>query len=126
MNMKNAVLDLVIVGAGQAGLSLSYFMKQYGMNHIVFERGCIGESWRNQRWDSFRLNSMNKLNMLPGENTSAEPELFQTANAFADKLKKYVSEYGLPVIENAMVVSVIKNEANGIFEIVVNEAGNLE
>jgi len=118
-------MDVVIVGAGHAGLSLSYHMKQYDLKHIVFERGCIGESWRNQRWDSFRLNSMNRLNMLPGENAGTEPELFQTAKAFADKLKNYVSQYALPVIENAMVISVVKDEDYGIFKIVVKEAGRL-
>jgi nucleoside-diphosphate-sugar epimerase len=41
--------DVVIVGAGHAGLSLSYHLKQFGLKHIVFERGCIGNSWRNQR-----------------------------------------------------------------------------
>ena len=63
--MKNEVFDAVIVGAGHAGLSLSYYLKQYGLKHIVLERGCIGETWRNQRWDSFRLNSVNRLNLHP-------------------------------------------------------------
>jgi cation diffusion facilitator CzcD-associated flavoprotein CzcO len=44
--MKEAVLDVIVVGAGFAGLSASYHLKKYGLNHLVFERGKIGESWR--------------------------------------------------------------------------------
>ncbi|MEP6596246.1 MAG: FAD-dependent oxidoreductase [Ginsengibacter sp.] len=57
--MKDIVFDVIVVGAGFAGLSASYHLKKYGLNHIVFERGKIGESWRSQRWDGFRRNSTN-------------------------------------------------------------------
>jgi len=60
------VLDAIIVGAGQAGLSASYFLKKYNLKHFVFERGKAGKTWRSQRWNSFRLNSTNKFNLLPG------------------------------------------------------------
>ncbi|RYF96389.1 MAG: heavy metal resistance protein CzcO, partial [Chitinophagaceae bacterium] len=142
--MKNTVLDVVIVGAGHAGLSLSYHLKQVGFKHIVFERGCIGESWKNQRWDSFRLNSMNRLNLLPGEiheipgmdrtngfnavngiHPVNESESFPTAAEFADKLENYVSTNKLPVIENTMVISVIKDDDYGIFKIVVKDDNGL-
>jgi len=59
-------LDIVIVGAGQAGLGVSYFLQRDGRKHIVFERGRIGESWLSQRWDSFKLNTPNLMNVLPG------------------------------------------------------------
>ncbi|MFN2105028.1 MAG: NAD(P)-binding protein [Candidatus Promineifilaceae bacterium] len=53
------ILDTVIVGAGQAGLGVSYFLQQNGRKHILFERERIGESWLSQRWDSFKLNTPN-------------------------------------------------------------------
>ena len=43
------MFDTVIVGAGQAGLGVSYFLQLQGHKHIVFERGRIGESWLSQR-----------------------------------------------------------------------------
>jgi cation diffusion facilitator CzcD-associated flavoprotein CzcO len=49
--------DVVVVGAGQAGLVVSYLLKQEHTQHVVLERGNIGESWRSQRWDSFHLNT---------------------------------------------------------------------
>src|SRR5258706_16348138 len=59
-------LDTVIVGGGQAGLGVSYFLQQNGNKHVVFEQGRIGESWLSGRWDSFQLNTPNVGNVLPG------------------------------------------------------------
>ena len=81
--MKEADLDVIVVGAGFAGLSASYHLKKYGLSHDVFERGKIGESWRSQRWDAFRLNSTNRLNLLPGMDCEDEiAELFPGAPGF--------------------------------------------
>jgi putative flavoprotein involved in K+ transport len=46
--------DVIIVGAGQAGLSLSHELASAGVEHLVLERGRVGETWRG-RWDSFCL-----------------------------------------------------------------------
>ena len=47
-------IDTIVVGGGQAGLSVSWHLKQVGREHLVFDRGKIGDTWR-QRWDSFCL-----------------------------------------------------------------------
>ena len=62
--LQNEFLDVIVVGAGHAGLSISYYLKQFGLEHLVFERGRIGESWQSQRWDSFGMNTTNKINLL--------------------------------------------------------------
>ena len=61
------ILDAVVIGAGSAGLGVSYFLQQRGCAHQVLERGRIGQTWRTQRWDSFRLNSTNIRTILPGD-----------------------------------------------------------
>ncbi|WP_337441767.1 MULTISPECIES: NAD(P)-binding protein [Sinorhizobium] len=61
------VLDAIVVGAGSAGLGVSYFLKRLGCNHQVLDRGRIGETWRTQRWDSFRLNSPTIRSILPDD-----------------------------------------------------------
>ena len=61
--MTETLFDVIVVGAGYSGLAASYHLKEYGLRHIIFERGKIGESWHSQRWDSFRFNSTNKLNV---------------------------------------------------------------
>jgi cation diffusion facilitator CzcD-associated flavoprotein CzcO len=43
--MNDNEFDVIIVGAGFAGLCASYYVKKYGLSHMVFERGQIGESW---------------------------------------------------------------------------------
>ncbi|MER9871901.1 NAD(P)-binding protein [Mesorhizobium sp. M0195] len=61
------VLDALVIGAGPAGLGVSYFLKRQGRNHRVLDRGRIGETWRTQRWNSFRLNSPTVRSILPGD-----------------------------------------------------------
>ena len=107
--MMDALFDVIVVGAGYSGLAASYYLKEYGLDHLIFERGKIGESWHSQRWDSFRFNSTNKLNVLPGEDPEpADPDLFPSAPAFVAALEQYVKINQLPVIENSKVISIEK------------------
>ena len=106
--MKETVYDVIIVGAGFSGLCASYHLKKYGLNHIIFERGRIGESWLSQRWDSFRFNSTNKLNVLPGDKEAEDPDVFGTVKEFIISLNQYVLKHHLPVAENSKVISVEK------------------
>ena len=54
--MTTRQVETVIVGGGQAGLALSYYLKQEGREHVVLERApAVANAWRNQRWDSFTL-----------------------------------------------------------------------
>src|SRR5262245_40660525 len=105
--MKNTVYDVVVIGAGVAGLSASYYLQQHGLNHVVFDRGRVGEAWRTQRWDSFRLNSINKLNMLAGAKYSGiDANGFDSATEYISSFEDYVSRFHLPVLENCKVVLV--------------------
>src|SRR5262245_46119327 len=101
------MLDTVIVGGGQAGLGVSYFLKQNGNYHIVFEQGRIGESWLSGRWDSFQLNTPNARNVLPGlPYNEAEPDGFWRADKLVDYFQHYVNHFQLPVRTGATVLSV--------------------
>ena len=57
--------DVIIIGAGQAGLSLSHELAHAGVDHLVLERGRVGETWRG-RWESFCLVIPNWTVRLPG------------------------------------------------------------
>src|SRR5215470_13721645 len=60
-------IDTVIVGGGQAGLALSYYLKRQGREHVVLERAsAVADAWRNQRWDSFTLVTPNFQVRMPG------------------------------------------------------------
>jgi putative flavoprotein involved in K+ transport len=71
MNGTAGQVEVVIVGAGQAGLAVSYYLQAYGVEHVVLERGRVGESWRSARWDSFTLVTPNWMNRLPGYRLAA-------------------------------------------------------
>lgn len=123
--MNDDVVDVIIVGAGFAGLSASYYLKQLGLSHIVFERGRIGESWRSQRWDSFRMNSTNKLNVLPGVTWYDEgtADAFSSAADLVLSFEQYASNHQLPVAENSKVVSIEK--PSDFFQVTVLSGGDV-
>ncbi|MFZ0280569.1 MAG: NAD(P)/FAD-dependent oxidoreductase [Bacteroidales bacterium] len=122
--MNSSVLDVIVIGAGHAGLSISYFLKKLRLNHLVFEEGKIGNTWRNQRWNSFKLNTPNKMNLLPGqENILSEPEGFCSASDLIFFLEGYSEKYQLPVIECCKVTSVEKIHDSTDFSVAVSENG---
>src|SRR5262252_3845686 len=108
--MNEQEFDVIIVGAGYSGLAASYYLKKYGINHTVFERERIGEAWRSQRWDSFRMNSTNKLNVLPDQEWTDDStaDAFATINELVSSFEKYSSLYQLPVLQDSNVISVEK------------------
>ncbi|PSR54986.1 heavy metal resistance protein CzcO [Adhaeribacter arboris] len=123
--MMNAnPLDVIVIGAGHAGLSASYFLKQHQLRHVVLERGTIGESWASQRWDSFRMNTANKWNTLPGwEPGATESESFGTAPSLVASMAKYVQMHELPVLTNATVSSLDKAPESDLFRVKVQQNG---
>lgn len=65
-NRGDALTDCVVVGAGPAGLAASTALTERGVDHLVLERGRVGETWHTQRWDSFRLNTPGWMNTMLG------------------------------------------------------------
>ena len=120
------IVDTAIVGAGQAGLGVSYFLKSENRKHIVFERGRIGESWLSQRWDLFRLNTPNFMNALPGfPYEGTEPGCFATRDELVNYFQRYVENFHLPVRTGVTVSSVEPAEEEGCF-VVKTRADNQE
>jgi putative flavoprotein involved in K+ transport len=90
--------DVVIIGAGHAGLAMSHRLAARGLDHVVLERGCVGERWRTARWDKFRLLTPNWLSRLPGwAYAGPDPDGFMTAGEFAEHLGEYALSFGAPV-----------------------------
>jgi len=58
--------SVIVVGGGQAGLSVSYYLKQKGIDHLVLEKNTVTHTWRAQRWDAFCLVTPNWQCALPG------------------------------------------------------------
>lgn len=46
----------MVIGGGQAGLAISYYLTQQGRTHVVLEQAAqVAHAWRHRRWDSFTL-----------------------------------------------------------------------
>lgn len=99
--------DTVIIGGGQAGLATSRALTLRGIEHVVLERGRIGERWRSERWHSLRLLTPAMYSALPGlPLAGADPEDFLPAGAFADYLDQYARTFAVPVRAGSAVEAV--------------------
>lgn len=90
--------DVVIVGAGQAGLAASVCLSRLGIDHVVLEKHEIGASWRRQRWDNFCFNTPNWTLNLPGRDyDGGDPDGFMARDGFVDLLDGYAKDFKVPV-----------------------------
>jgi putative flavoprotein involved in K+ transport len=90
-------VDTLIVGAGQAGLSVGYHLARRGLNFVIVDANeRIGDSWRN-RWDSLRLFTPARYDGLPGARYPAPGWSFPTKDAIADFIEGYARRFALPV-----------------------------
>ena len=113
-----ATVETIIVGAGHAGLSVSCRLTKAGHDHIVLERGAIAETWRSQRWDSFTLNSPNRLNQLPGDQRPlAEPDGFWHRNELLQSFESHAGFMKLPVRTRINVTGISTGPRGKGFEI---------
>jgi putative flavoprotein involved in K+ transport len=105
--------EVVVVGAGQAGLAVSHELTQAGVEHVVLERGRVGETWRG-RWDSFCLVTPNWSCLLPGHHYDGDdPDGFMPLDEIVAYLERYAA--GAPVREGVAVTSL--EPLNGSFRL---------
>jgi putative flavoprotein involved in K+ transport len=95
---RDTVIDCAVVGAGPAGLASSAALTERGVEHVVLERGRVGQSWRDQRWDSLRLNNPGWMNPMLGEQA---PDTYLTAGEVVERLDKLAAD--CPVREGVRV-----------------------
>jgi putative flavoprotein involved in K+ transport len=108
-------VETVIIGAGQAGLSTSYYLKQMGHEHVVLEKADRPASaWRSERWDSFTFVTPNWTFSLPGgEYDGPEPDGFMSRAELVARFDRYVDQFDLPVVGGSCVTSVMPEEGGG-------------
>ncbi len=114
---NSGTLDVIVVGAGQAGLGVAYFLKRQGRRFVVLEQGRIGETWRSQRWDSFAVNTPNWLNGLPGSPyPGPEPDGFYRRDELVAAFERHAQDLELP-IRTGVTVTSVEASASGGFEV---------
>ena len=89
--------DVIVIGAGQAGLSVGYHLAHTGVNFVILDaHRRVGDSWR-KRWDSLRLFTPARFDGLDGMPFPAPPHYFPTKDEMADYLEGYARRFELPV-----------------------------
>ncbi len=96
--MSDEFHDVIIVGAGQGGLSVSYYLSQAGVGHVVLDRGGVAHAWEAHRWDSFCLVTPNWTVDLPGRPYRGDdPDGFMLRDEFVAYIKDWAESFRAPV-----------------------------
>ena len=99
--------DVIVIGGGPAGLATSQRLTEWGIDHVVLDRGRVAERWRTERWDSLRLLTPNWQTRLPGWGyTGGDPDGYMTMPEVVDYLDQYAASFNAPIIEDTEVVAV--------------------
>jgi putative flavoprotein involved in K+ transport len=103
-------VDILIVGAGQAGLAMGYHLKQAGYRFQIVDRNArIGDSWRN-RYDSLVLFTPRAYSALPGLPVPGDPDGYPTKDEIADYLEQYAAHFDMPVAMETGIRSLTRYE----------------
>ncbi|MGI9220603.1 MAG: flavin-containing monooxygenase [Woeseiaceae bacterium] len=103
------ITDVVVIGAGHAGLATSYLLSQEGVAHVILERGEVANAWRERSWDSLKLLTPNWQTQLPGfDYTGDNPFGFMSMDELISLLEDYAKHADAPVYTNTNVSSVRK------------------
>jgi putative flavoprotein involved in K+ transport len=115
--MQPRHVPVVVIGGGQAGLSVSYYLKQRNIEHVVLEKDRSFHAWRTQRWDSFCLVTPNWQCRLPGfPYDGDDPEGFMRRDELIAYLDRFLARLD-PPLEEGVSVNRVKRAHDGSFEI---------
>lgn len=102
------MLDFVIIGAAQAGLSIAYYLKKQQKKIILLDKEKeLGASWLN-RWDSLKLFTPSEFNNLPGMSFPASKGHYPSKYEVAAYFKKYAEKFEFPIQLDTLVTHVEK------------------
>jgi putative flavoprotein involved in K+ transport len=119
-------VDLLVIGGGQAGLAMSYYLTQIGREHLVIERAEVAERWRTQRWDSLMSQFPNWSIELPSYSYSGDdPNGFSHKDAIRDFIKAYAAHIRAPVRTATNVLELRRANLPGRYH-VHTDHGDLE
>ena len=111
---------VIVIGAGPAGLAASHELQIARVDHIVIERGRVGQTWRD-RWDSFCLVTPNWYLQLPGgEYAGDDPDGFMSRDEVVAHLERYAQGFGAPVLD-CTEVNALHSDPSGGFVLDTSE-----
>lgn len=107
MNDSNRVLDVVVIGGGQAGLATGWHLQQHGLDYLILdEQTSPGGNWRNYS-ESLQLFSPAEYSALPGRAFPGNPKGYPLRDEVVQYLEKYAAEFQLPFQGGTRVVAVV-------------------
>jgi putative flavoprotein involved in K+ transport len=96
-------VEVAVIGAGQTGLAMGYFLRRQGRRFVILERaGQIAPAWR-ERWDSLTLFTPRRYSALPGLPLPGDPEGYPTRDEVIAYLERYAETFDLPIELNSEV-----------------------
>jgi len=105
---------VMIIGGGQAGLSMSAFLRKAQIDHLMFERERIGHAWRTNRWDSFCLVTPNWQCQLPDfPYSGSDPQGFMKKDEIVEYVERFAASIRAPVMEGVEVTRLSRAETGG-------------
>jgi putative flavoprotein involved in K+ transport len=108
MSGQPVQVDTVVVGGGQCGLAVGYFLQQRHVSFVILDDNeRVGDGWR-RRYDSLRLYTPARLDGLPGMSFPAPANVFPTGQQMGDYIEAYAQRFGLPVHHGERVGSVTR------------------
>ena len=108
--MADEAVEVLVVGAGQAGLAMSEHLSSCGVPHLVLERHRIAERWRSERWDSLVANGPAWHDRFPSlEFSDLDPDAFASKERVADYFVAYAEKVAAPIRCGVAVTSVRRN-----------------
>jgi putative flavoprotein involved in K+ transport len=113
--------NTIIIGGGQAGLAMGRCLTDHEIEHVILERGRIGERWRSERWDSLRMLTPNWQSRLPHWHyTGKDPDAFMTMSEFIRHLEGYARSFGAP-IQTGTKVTAVERIGDGRFRVATDK-----
>ena len=124
--MTSEEFEVVVVGAGQAGVAMSEHLTIAGISHVVLERDRIAERWRSERWDSLVANGPAWHDRFPNlEFEGYDPDAFVPKEAVADYFVAYAEKFNAPIRTGVDVKSVTRLPIDSGFS-VETSAGEIQ
>ncbi len=122
--MTAPTLDVLVIGAGQAGLATGYHVGRAGLRYELLDGNSrVGDSWRH-RFDSLMLFTPRSYSALPGLAVPGDPQGFPGKDEIANYLEAYAAHFAMPVRLKAAVRSL--ETSGGNFRVTTSEGGEIE
>src|SRR6266545_4508761 len=110
-------LDAAVIGAGQAGLAMGYFLAQQGRRFAILDSApSIGAAWR-ARWDSLTLFTPRRYDSLPGLEFPGDPDGYPTRDEVIEYLERYAENFKLPIALDHGVRSLSRTDDSFVLDL---------